>query len=206
MVLEIIYTIIILIVIFLIFWKLYFSRATARRIPEKGIVSPADGKIIKIIRTDKIGNIKIKKGLLGEIKTMTSDIAKKCYVIVIVLNIFNVHIQRSPIEGIVKRIRYSKGKFHNAVFGASSLKALENEKNEIIIENKDTKIKVIQIAGFVARRIKCYVEENEKILKGHKIGMIDLGSQVILVMPSELRLLVREGQRVIDGETIIARK
>jgi len=205
MVLEIIYIIIILIVIFLIFWKLYFSRATARRIPEKGIVSPGDGKIIKIIKTDKI-DIKIKKGLLGEIKTMTSDIAKKCYVIIIVLNIFDVHIQRSPIEGIVKRIRYSKGKFHNAVFGASSLKALENEKNEIIIENKDTKIKVIQIAGFVARRIKCYVEENEKILKGHKIGMIDLGSQVILVMPSELKLLVREGQKVTDGETIIARK
>ena len=129
--------IVIVVALLFLFYKLVFSRNPAREIPTKGIVSPADGKIVRILETDNMEKINIKKGIIGKIKTLTSDIAKSCYVIVIVMKIHNVHVQRSPIEGNVKKIRYSKGKFLNAVSGACSLKAMENEKNEIIIENKE---------------------------------------------------------------------
>lgn len=194
--------VVIVLAVFFLFYKLVFSRDPSRKIPKHGIVAPADGKIIKILETDK--EINMKKGLVGKINTLVSDIAKNCYVIVIMMNIHNVHVQRSPIEGTVKKIKYSKGKFLNAVFGSGSLNALENEKNEITIENKDIKIKVIQIAGILARRIKCYVRENQKLIKGQRIGMIDLGSQVALILPKKVKLLVKKGQRVKAGSTVVA--
>ncbi|NQV08988.1 phosphatidylserine decarboxylase family protein [Candidatus Woesearchaeota archaeon] len=194
--------IIVLIILFYGFYRFVFLRDPKRRIPKQGIISPADGKIVKILKTGN--NITVNKGLIGKINTITKDVAKTCHIIVIMMNIHNVHVQRSPIKGTIKQIKYSKGKFLNAVFGASSLKALENEKNEIIIENKNLKIKIIQVAGFVARRIKCYVKQNQKINKGERIGMIDLGSQVILVLPEKVKILVHEGEIVKAGMTIIA--
>ena len=85
-------------------------------------------------------------------------------------------------------------------------RSLENEKNEIIIKNPDIgKIKVIQIAGFVARRIESFVTEGQNIEKGHRIGRINLGSQVSLILPKNITLEVKEGQRVKAGSTIIAK-
>ena len=113
----------------------------------------------------------------------------------------DVHINRSPIEGTVKSIKYNRGKF----FEAFNLeKSLENEKNEIVIQNNNLKVKVIQIAGFFARRIKCYVHKNQKVNKGQKIGMISLGSQTTLVIPKGVALKVAIDDKVKAGETIIA--
>ena len=145
--------------------------------------------------------VKIKKGLFGKIKTLTTDVAKQCYVISIFMSPLDVHINRAPIEGIVKSIKYTKGSF----FKAYDLeKSLLNEKNEIIIQNRELKIKVIQIAGFLARRIKCYVKKGQKVNKCDKIGMIALGSQVTLIIPIGADLKVKINEHIKAGETIIA--
>lgn len=187
------------IILFLIFWKFIFLRDPERKIPEgDNIVAPADGRIMKILEVN--GKIKFNKGM-GKIKTLTEDVADKCWLVSIFMSPLNVHINRAPISGTVKSARHSKGKFFNA---GTMKSTLENEKNEIIIENKKMKIKVIQIAGFVARRIECFVKENQKVNKGDRIGLINLGSQVTLIMPKTVRLKVRENGKTKAGETIIA--
>jgi phosphatidylserine decarboxylase len=164
-------------------------------------VAPADGRVISILKTNK-GNIKIKKNILGKIKTLTKDVAKECYIISVFMSPFDAHINRAPIEGIVKSIKYTKGKFFEAY---NIEKSFENEKNEILIQNKKTKVKVIQIAGFLARRIKCYVKKNQKVNKGGKIGMIALSSQTTIIIPSGVvELKVNLHDKVKAGNTVIA--
>ena len=188
-------------VLLLILFLLNFYRDPKRIVPKgSSIVAPADGKIISIIDTSR-KIINIKKGFIGKIKTLTNDIAKECYAISIFMSPLDVHINRAPIEGIVKSVKYTKGRF----FKAYDLeKSLENEKNEIIIQNKKLKVKVIQIAGFLARRIKCYVKENQKIDKGKKIGMIVLSSQTTLIIPKGVDLKIKANDKVKAGETIMA--
>lgn len=188
-------------IILIILFLLNFYRDPKRKIPKgNNIVAPADGKIISIIDTSK-KEINIKKGFFGKIKAMTNDIANECYAISIFMSPFDVHINRAPIAGTIKSIKHTKGKF----FEAYNLeKSLQNEKNEIIIKNKGIKIKVIQIAGFLARRIKCYVNKNQKVNKGGKLGMIALGSQTTLIIPKGVDLKIKVNDKVKAGETIIA--
>lgn len=193
---------IMLVVSFLLaLFLLNFYRDPERKIPKgNNIVSPADGKVISIIDA-KNSSVRISKGLLGKIKTLTNDVSGECCVISIFMSPLDVHYNRSPIGGIVKSIRHTKGKF----FEAYNLeKSLQNEKNEILIQNRKMKIKVIQIAGFLARRIKCFVHENQKVIKGGKIGMISLGSQTTIVLPSGVDLKVKLNDKVKAGSTVIA--
>jgi|SRR3989338_2570143 len=194
-------TIIIIAVFLLILFLMNFYRDPKRKIPKgNNIVAPADGKIISIIDTSK-SNIKIKKGILGKIKTLTKDVAKECYAISIFMSPFDVHINRAPIAGTITSIKHTRGKF----FEAYNLeKSLLNEKNEIIIQNKRMGVKIIQIAGFLARRIKCYAKQNQKVNKGEKIGMIALGSQTTLIIPKGVDLKIKVNNKVKAGETIIA--
>lgn len=195
---------VILTILFLLYWKFWFLRQPQRIIPfdTKSIVSPADGKIVSITPFDKtINETKIEKGLLGLITTVTNDVASEGYIIGIAMNPFNVHYQRAPIEGKVTHIHYTKGIFRNAL--TSSLRILENEHNEILIEGK-IKVKVIQIAGGLARRIKSFVHEGEPVTKGQVIGVINLGSQTVIILPKNIKLNITLNQRVQDGETIIA--
>ena len=182
---------------------LNFYRDPKRKIPiGNNIVSPADGRVLKILKVTNDKAI-VKKGYIGKIETLTKGIAKECYVISIFMSPFDVHINRSPINGKIKSIKHEKGRY----FTASNLKkSLMNEKNEIIIKNqKIGKIKLIQIAGFLARRIICGINENEKVNKGQRIGKIVLGSQVTMILPSEkISIKIRKGQKVIGGTTIIA--
>ena len=180
---------------------LNFYRDPERKIPKgNDIVSPADGKVISIIDTSK-DVIKVKKGFIGKIRVLTKDVANQCYVVSIFMSPLDVHVNRAPIEGTIKSIKHTKGKF----FKAYDLeKSLENEKNEIIIENKKLKIKIIQIAGFLARRIICRVKLHQKVNKGQRIGMIALGSQATIIMPGVVKLKIRLGDRVKAGSTIIA--
>jgi len=196
-------SIVLLIAIFL----LNFYRDPKRKIPEgNNIVSPADGRIIKIIKisSNNIKNNKkiiIIKPFLGKIQTLTKDIAKQCYLISIFMSPLDVHINRAPIEGKIISIKHTKGKFFAAY---DTNKSLQNEKNEIIIKNKKIKIKVIQIAGFLARRIECFVKKNQKVNKGQRIGRIVLGSQVSIILPLNVGLKVKKKQIVKGGVTIIA--
>ncbi len=191
-------TIILLVItLFLIYWKLIFLRDPKRRIQGGNvIVAPADGKIIEIRKVKE--RVKGKKGF-GIVETLASDVAKECYMVAIFMNPFNVHITRAPIRGKILKINYSKGKF----FSANSLRALKNEKNEILIQG-DFKVKVVQIAGLVARRIECWVKEGQGVEKGERIGRINLGSQVIVIMPATINLKVKKGEKVKAGTTVIA--
>jgi phosphatidylserine decarboxylase len=191
----------ILLVLFL-FWRLWFLRLPKRKIPKKGIVSPASGKLVRIIPF-KGAAVNVPKGLLGMVRAITKDVAKEGHLLLVMLTPMDVHYQRSPVAGVVEKISYSKGKFNNAVFGAGELKAFENEKNEILIRTGKEKIKVIQVAGVAARRIVCNVKKGQKLQKGDVIGLINLGSQVILIIPKK-KLLVKEGEYMTDGETVIA--
>ena len=166
----------------------YFFRDPIRAVPtEDVIVSPADGLITYI------GKSKVPK----ECNT------KKLFIkISIFLNIFNVHVNRTPIAGKIKDIVYVPGKFINATLEKSSS---ENERNIITFEkyNKDVII-VSQIAGLIARRIICDLKINQQIIKGDRFGIIKFGSRVDIYLPSNYEPLVSVGQKVRGGETIIS--
>ena len=185
------------------YWRLIFLRDPERKSPRGNvIVSPADGKIITIEETDS-KELKIKKGLFGKIKTATSDVGKKCYVVSIFMSLFDVHINRAPIAGEVLSVKHKQGKF----LPASSLSnGLENEKTEMLIKNeKIGKLKVIQAAGFFARRIFTFPKKGDLLIPGDRIGLINLGSQLTLILPKKIKLKVKKGQKVKAGLTIIAK-
>ena len=170
------------------FYIFYFFRDPERSIPlDDVIVSPADG-IVTYIGPSR-----------APIDLETSDQFCK---ISIFLNIFNVHVNRMPTSGIVKKIKYIHGKFINATLEKSSE---DNERNIILIEthNKEN-IVVTQIAGLIARRIVCEIEENQEVFLGHRFGIIKFGSRVDLYLPAHYKTLITVGQTVIAGETLIS--
>lgn len=195
----------VLALLFFLFYRFYFLRRPARLVPGgRAIVSPASGRIVRIVEVKGGRPVSVSKGLLGKVRLLTKDTINEGYVIVIMMTPFDVHYQRSPLESVVEGVRYSKGRFLNVVKDAASLASLENERNEILLRTDIGKVKVVQVAGFLARRIRCFLKPKQKIHKGEEIGLICLGSQVMLVIP-KLRLAVKEGQKVIDGETVVAR-
>jgi phosphatidylserine decarboxylase len=188
---------IILIILSLLFYKFVFLRDPERKIPPgNNIVAPADGKIINIVKIKK-GNLKIKKGF-GKV---LSNISSESYLISIFMSLFNVHVNRAPLKGEIISIKHNKGKFFMAF---DTKKSLLNENNEITMKTKIGKIKIIQIAGFLARRIQCFVKKNQKVNKGKRIGRIVIGSQVTIILPKKVKLSVKVGNKVKAGETIIA--
>lgn len=115
------------------------------------------------------------------------------------MSLFNVHINRAPISGKIIKIQYSPGKFLSAYRDRASQ---ENERNFIVLEG-NRRIALVQVAGLVARRIVCHVKEGEFLEKGAKLGMIKFGSRVDVFFPSDVKIAVKEGQRVKGGETIL---
>ena len=172
----------------LTFYIYYFFRDPIRCIPfEDVIVSPADGVITYI----------------GESNSPIDKLDNNKYLRVsIFLNIFNVHVNRFPTNGLIKKIKYIPGKFINATLDKSSI---DNERNIILIEkeNKDN-FYVVQIAGLIARRIVCDIKINQKAIKGSRFGIIKFGSRVDLYMPINYKPFVTLGQNVVGGETIIS--
>ncbi|OPY58094.1 MAG: phosphatidylserine decarboxylase [Pelotomaculum sp. PtaU1.Bin035] len=169
----------------LFIFVLFFFRNPGRNIPadESLILSPADGVILEIEEVFEERYIKDK----------TIRVA-------IFLSIFNVHLNRSPLQGEVKYRYYRPGKFLPAFkCHASDI----NEKNFIGIESNGIKIMVCQITGFIARRIKCWVDEGKKLSAGEIIGIIKFGSGSELFLPADSKILVKKGEKVRGGETII---
>ena len=166
----------------------YFFRDPNRIIPlDDFIVSPADGTITCIGETNNPLDIENN----NEVYTKVS----------IFLSIFDVHVNRMPIAGTIKEIKYIPGKFINATLDKSSE---QNEKNIIKISNGTYDYFVVQIAGLIARRIVCNVNKNQDLKKGERIGIIKFGSRVDLYLPKSNKVLVSKGQKVIGGETIIS--
>lgn len=166
----------------------YFFRNPSRKVPDEKniIVSPADGKIIEV-----------EEGI--ETRFMKGDVKK----VSIFMSLFDVHINRIPIDGIIVDTEYVKGEF----FRADSDKASKmNERNVIMIEDaKGRRVIMIQIAGVFARRIVSYAEKGDSVVHGQRFGMIMFGSRVELLLPTDVHLMVRKGDRVRGGETIIGR-
>lgn len=159
------------------------------RVPPAGdglILSPADGKVVGI---KQVGSGE----LFGGAETRIS----------IFLSPLDVHINRSPVQGEVEEVRYRQGSF----FAAYKEKASRNnEQNAVrIVDAKGRRVGVVQIAGFLARRIVCYVKSGDPLRQGEKFGMIMFGSRVDIYLSGGSRVEVVEGQRVKGGETIVGR-
>ena len=172
-------------------WCVYFFRDPERVTPtDKNIfISPADGRILKILETEG-------PDILSDNK---SQMFRK---VSIFMNVFNVHVNRIPISGKIVWLKYVPGTF----FNASLDKASENNERMIIkIEvSKNNYVYVVQIAGLIARRIKCDLNENQNVNVGERFGIIRFGSRVDLYIPLNSIVKVMEGQTVIAGETIVA--
>lgn len=118
------------------------------------------------------------------------------------LSVFDVHVQRIPATGTVERVAYKPGKFLSADLDKASE---DNERNSVLVRTHDGhELVVVQIAGLIARRIVCQVAEGEKVDVGQTYGLIRFGSRVDLYLPAGSKVLVREGQRTIGGETPLA--
>lgn len=188
-------------------YRFWFLRNPKRKIPfGSNIVSPADGQIVKIIEYDHAKSFEIRENKLGKVLVKTKDVAPRGWLIVIVMNIHNMHRQKAPMDGKIISIKYSRGKFINAIRKAHNLRAaLENENNEILMNTEIGNIKVIQVAGVLAKKIVCFVKEGQFVGKGNPLGLIKLGSQVILVLPeSNIEMKVKEKDKVKAGSGIIA--
>jgi len=177
-----------LFLLILSFFIYYFFRDPIRTIPKENvIISPADGMITSIGESHPPKEINIKGKFLK---------------ISIFLSIFDVHVNRIPISGVIKKINYISGNFFNAQLDKSSDK---NERNIIVIENNMNEFIIVsQIAGLIARRIICNIDINQKVYKGERFGIIKFGSRVDIYLPENYNLLVSAGQKVIGGETILS--
>lgn len=182
------------IAIFIWLFTLYFFRDPNRKLPQgvkaNQIISPADGKIVVIEDViNKEENIFEKDTPLKQISIFLSPL--------------NVHVNRIPMSGIVKYLKYIKGEYLVAFDHKASER---NERSEIGIENEMTHDKILfkQIAGFVARRIVYDIHEGCKVTVGERFGMIKFGSRVDILIKRDSKVLVKMNQKVIGGETIIA--
>ena len=118
------------------------------------------------------------------------------------MNVFNCHVNRAPIEGKIAAVAYRPGKFFNASLDKASS---DNERNSLSIEMDDKRqIAVVQIAGLVARRIVCFVKDNQQLRTGERFGLIRFGSRVDVYLPDGVQPLVSVGQAMIAGETVLA--
>ena len=172
-------------------WCVYFFRDPERVTPKKTnvLISPADGKIVFSGLSKSPENLSDSKQL---------DLNK----VSIFMNVFDVHINRIPISGKVIWLKYVPGTFLNASLDKSSE---NNERMIVKVEAaKGVFIYVVQIAGLIARRIKCDLTENESVTMGQRYGLIRFGSRVDVYFPKNFNILVNEGQTSISGETIIA--
>lgn len=171
-------------------WVVYFFRNPKRMTPIRPglVVSPADGKICAISEVVPDETL----GLGQEPRTRIS----------IFLNVFDVHINRSPVEGEVLQVIYRPGAFVNASLDKASV---DNERNALVIKMADGQmIGVVQIAGLIARRIVCFVKEGVVLKAGERFGLIRFGSRTDVYLPVGMKALVCVGQRAVGGETVLA--
>jgi phosphatidylserine decarboxylase len=162
---------------------LWFFRDPERVVPDTpgAIVSPGDGKVTDVSRIVVNGAERLR--------------------ISIFLNVFNVHVNRSPIGGVIRDVRYQKGKFLNAM-GANT--AEENEQNIVTVEGEGQTVIFKQIAGLIARRIVFYQKIGDPVARGERVGLIKFGSRVDVVMDAGVQPAVKVGDHVKGASSILA--
>jgi phosphatidylserine decarboxylase len=173
-------------------WVAAFFRDPIRTTPQDAdlIVAPADGLVTMISRVSAPLELAGEGGLTGEFTRVS-----------IFMSVFDVHINRTPIGGTVRRIAYVPGKFLNADLDKASE---DNERQHFLVERDDgLKIGFTQIAGLVARRIMSFVKEGDRVEAGERIGLIRFGSRVDVYLPAGTGSQVLLGQRTIAGETVL---
>ncbi len=163
----------------------YFFRNPVREIPagEHFVVSPADGKVVRVAS--------LPEG---------SDEMPGGQSVSIFLNIFNVHVNRAPICGELEKFEYKRGRFKVACDDEASR---INEQNVLTIRGLRVRIIVKQIAGLIARRVICWRRQGESLARGELFGLIRFGSRVDVLLPREVRILVKVGDRVRGGSSVI---
>ncbi len=172
------------VLIFLGMFVVFFFRDPERTPPpdEDTIVSPADGRVMEVV----------EESLGGKPGRRIS----------VFLSIFNVHVNRSPVAGRITAIEYRTGKFHAAMRGRASA---ENEQNIFHVQADRGEVVFKQIAGWVARRIVCWKSSGDSVVRGERVGMIRFGSRVDIWLPEGVEILVRPGQHVAGGTSVLAR-
>ena len=173
-------------------WVAAFFRDPVRTTPTDPnlIVAPADGLVTMIKRVAAPLELAGEGGLTGEYTRVS-----------IFMSVFDVHINRSPVAGTVRRIAYVPGKFLNADLDKASD---DNERQHFLVEREDgVRIGFTQIAGLVARRIMAFVKEGDRVAAGERVGLIRFGSRVDVFLPAGTGSQVLLGQRTIAGETIL---
>jgi phosphatidylserine decarboxylase len=162
---------------------LWFFRDPERRIPaiQGAIVSPADGKVtdISVVQVN------------GQARTRIS----------IFLSVFNVHVNRSPVSGVIEEVRYQKGKFGNAMGAAS---AEMNEQNIVTVHSDAGVVVFKQIAGLLARRIVFTKKVGDRLERGERVGLIKFGSRTDVIFPANAEMKVRVGENVKGGSIVLA--
>jgi phosphatidylserine decarboxylase len=174
------------VLLLLALWVAYFFRdpeRTGQRGPSL-VVAPADGKLIMITEVDE-----------------PTFVQGRAIRLSIFMNVFNVHVNRYPIDGVVRHVHYNKGKFLNAAAEKSSL---ENEQMSVGIDNGRHRILVRQIAGLIARRIVTYSKVGETVKQGDRMGIIRFGSRVDDFLPVNSTLRAKVGDITAAGVTILA--
>src|SRR5215472_6216466 len=171
-------------------WITYFFRDPWRVTPSRPglVVSAADGVVVATDRVPPPRELEMGEAPMTRIGVF--------------LNVFDVHVNRIPLGGRVKKLAYSKGKFLNASLDKASE---ENERMAIrITPAEGADVAVVQIAGLIARRIVCTLTEGQGVATGERLGLIRFGSRTDVYLPADWAPLVVKGQRVIGGETVIA--
>jgi phosphatidylserine decarboxylase len=162
---------------------LWFFRDPERQVTsaEGAIVSPADGKVtdLSIVQSD------------GESRTRIS----------IFLNVFNVHVNRTPITGVITDVKYKRGKFGNAM---GAISAEKNEQNVVTVRGDSGTVVFKQIAGLLARRIVFNKKIGDRVLRGERVGLIKFGSRVDVIFPAGAVLKVKVGDHVSGGSSVLA--
>ncbi len=172
-------------------WIYYFFRDPERFSIKNDnyLISPADGIVSQIVEVNGPAELGLE--------------SKKFTRVSIFMNIFNCHVNRSPLSGKVTQVLYKAGKYLNASLDKASE---DNEKNYVKITNSNGgEIILVQIAGFIARRIVCEVKEDEEIKQGEKFGIIRFGSRVDLYFDN-YEVMVKKNQKTVSGETLIGKK
>ena len=163
-----------------------FFRDPARPVPGTGksVLSPADGRIVVV---EKVRDPYVEREALK---------------ISVFMNVFNVHSNRSPVDGEVKARWYNAGSFLNAALDKAST---ENERNALWLKTADGHdITCVQVAGLIARRILCYVKEGDALVRGQRYGFIRFGSRVDVYLPPESRVKVTIGEKVSASSSVLA--
>lgn len=223
MLIYILITIVIILLVTYCFWKFFFFyRDPERNIPTgENIVSPADGTVVYVKKIENdIAPISIKNKRiikLEEIFKFNPNISQSSYLVGVFMHPTSVHVNRAPISGKIEKIIYTKGKNLPMTFmwwrvllkmkpyELYSNHILQNERNTILFSGK-IPVFIVQIADIYVNKIECWVKEQQEVIKGERVGMIKMGSQVDLLFPSTSvsSIVVEVGQKIKAGETVIA--